>query len=218
MMPGLPQEPLILDVGCGPGMQTMDLLTLTRGMITAVDNYQPFLDELERRAVQKNFSHRVQTVNQDMGSMNFEPESFDVIWSEGAIYLMGFENGLKSWKRFLKKEGYIAVSEISWLKPFSPDNLRAFWEAEYPAICDIDENLNIIRESGYRDIKHFTLPETAWWESYYAPLENRLPGFIEKYKGDDQAQAVIQMIQAEIDLYKTYSEYYGYIFYVMRNA
>lgn len=30
-----------------------------------------------------------------MFEMDFEPESFDLIWSEGSIYIAGFQTGLK---------------------------------------------------------------------------------------------------------------------------
>jgi ubiquinone/menaquinone biosynthesis C-methylase UbiE len=49
----LPAAPRILDVGCGPGMQTLELAKISGGQITAVDIHQPFLDELQRRARRK---------------------------------------------------------------------------------------------------------------------------------------------------------------------
>jgi len=39
----------VLDIGCGTGAPTIQLAKLIDGTILAVDNHQPFLDELQRR-------------------------------------------------------------------------------------------------------------------------------------------------------------------------
>ena len=113
MLKDLNKNPRILDIGCGPGMQTLDLADLTDGKIIAVDFHQPFLDHLSEKARKKGVADRVQVVYADMASLNFEPETFDLIWSEGAAYIMEVENALTSWKRLLKKRGYLAITEIA---------------------------------------------------------------------------------------------------------
>ena len=54
----LPSEPLILDIGCGPGMQTLELAKISNGKIIALDNYQPFLDILIRKAKERRISRK----------------------------------------------------------------------------------------------------------------------------------------------------------------
>ncbi len=80
---------------------------------------------------------------------------------------------------------------------------------------DIESNLAAIRRAGYRAIGHFVLPESAWWEHYYTPVEQKLVALREKYKDNPKALAVVEFHQREIDLYRQYSDYYGYFFYVM---
>jgi len=47
---GLPARPEILDIGCGAGMQTIELARLCPGCrITAVDIHQPFLARFIKR-------------------------------------------------------------------------------------------------------------------------------------------------------------------------
>ena len=121
LMTALPAQAAILDVGCGPGMQTLELASLTDGKVTAVDTHQPYLDELCRQARDRGLSHRIETINRSMQELGLEDASFDAIWSEGAIYVMGFENGLRAWRRLHKPGGYIAVSELAWLKPEPPE-------------------------------------------------------------------------------------------------
>ena len=74
----------ILDLGCGTGSQTNVLANHLNGTITALDLFQPFLDELEDRIKSPN----VRTFQGSMDDLNFEKESFDLIWSEGAVYNM----------------------------------------------------------------------------------------------------------------------------------
>ena len=60
----LPDEPLILDIGCGPGMQTLELAKISNGKIIALDNYQPFLDILKQNVKKAGFNNRIITKNQ----------------------------------------------------------------------------------------------------------------------------------------------------------
>ena len=140
MLSDLKKNPYILDVGCGPGMQTLDLLDLTDGSIVAVDNHQPFLDQLSEKVMQKGIAGRVQIVNADMSSLDFHPATFDLIWSEGAAYIMGFKNALSTWKPFLVKQGYLAVTELTWIRPDPPDEAKRFFAEEYPVMQNIESN------------------------------------------------------------------------------
>ena len=160
--------------------------------------------------------NRIFTVNADMFFPGFVPDSFDVIWAEGSIYNLGFEKGLRACSILVKPQGYIAVTEVCWLKIGAPEALTAFWEQEYPAITDIQGNLNIIKKCGLSLVDHFILPKSAWWENYYKPLQEQILLFREKYKNDKTASDIINMTQLEIDIYKKFSDYYGYVFYVMQ--
>lgn len=216
VMQNLPPKPNILDIGCGPGKQTLDLAKIGDGTITAVDNHQPFVNILNKHAEQLHFSDWIHGQKGDMTNLIFNHETFDVIWSEGAIYIMGFENGLTSWKPFLKKGGYIAVTEACWLKSNPPEELKKFWEDCYPAMQDIKNNLEMIKQVGYKIIDHFILPESAWWDDYYIPLEINIKKFREKHKDNQEALNYADSEQQEIDFYRKYSDYYGYVFFVMK--
>ncbi|MBD1921761.1 class I SAM-dependent methyltransferase [Microcoleus sp. FACHB-831] len=216
LVPQLPENPQILDIGCGPGMQTLALAKITGGYITAIDNHQPFLDELKRRAEQEYLSSHIITQNCSMFSLEFEQESFDLIWSEGAIYIMGFRDGLQSWRRFLKLGGALAVTELSWLVTNPPEEPLNFWRNAYPPMKNIEENITIFQESGYTYINSFTLPESSWWDDYYIPLERRLADLRKKYQGDEDANTILDEQQIEIELYRHYSHCYGYVFYIMQ--
>jgi len=209
MLNPLPPNPRILDAGCGPGRQTLDLCKLSAGQITAVDLYPQFLEAVTR-VVPKG---RVKTVEADMGDLPFEPESFDLIWSEGAIYNIGFFQGLEKWASLLRSGGQVAVTELSWLQPNPPDEPANFWKSEYPQMQTIEQNLADMERAGYEPLGHFTLLGSAWWK-YYDPLTKRIAQLEEKYKGNPDAQEIFAAERAEQALYHDFSDSYGYVFYI----
>jgi ubiquinone/menaquinone biosynthesis C-methylase UbiE len=209
----LPPLPHILDVGCGPGRQTLDLCRLTEGNIIAVDFHKTYVDALQRKSNALGLTDQITVLLGDMANLQFQPQTFDLIWSEGAIYNIGFKAGLKLWKPLLKKAGYVAVTEVAWLGSDVPDKLKAFWDSAYPQIQDIEANIADIRSAGYQPVAHFTLPESAWWD-YYRAIEKRVMLMKEKYKNNSCALEVLEAEMREIDLYRRYSDCYGYVFFV----
>jgi ubiquinone/menaquinone biosynthesis C-methylase UbiE len=216
MLKDLPENPRILDVGCGPGMQTIELAKLSSGRIEALDNHQPFLDDLKRRAKKETVSHRVKVVKGDMCALNYENGSFDLIWSEGAIFIIGFEKGLREWRRLLTAEGYVVVSELSWIRHDAPEETRKFMEQCYPVIQTIEENLEAAQKSGYSIVGSFVLPAKSWWDNYYTQIEAKLPSVKERYKDNKEALKFIAFEETEIEMFRKYSDYYGYVFYIMQ--
>jgi ubiquinone/menaquinone biosynthesis C-methylase UbiE len=212
----IPAQPTILDIGCGSGLHTLALAKISGGRITAVDNCQYFLNVLSGRAREQHVHHQITCINKDMHHLDFDHKSFDLIWSEGAIYIMGFEKGLQNWRLFLKPGGYIAVTEVTWLTTNPPGELANFWMREYPAITTIEENKKKITKCGYTIQNIFSLPKSAWWDDYYGPLEKELLKFKEKYRDNRQAQEMVQSVQLEIEMHRRYAAYYEYVFYIMQ--
>ncbi len=216
MLKDLPKNPCILDVGCGPGMQTVELAKLSGGQIVALDFHEPFLEQLKESVKKAGVEDRVEAVKGDMRNMKFDDGSFDVIWSEGAIFIIGFEKGLREWRRLLNLGGYIVVSELSWLKQDAPQEAKDYMMQVYPVIKTIEENVEIIRNSGYRLVGSFVLPSKSWWDNYYTPIETKLPSLKARYKDDEEALQVIACEETEIEMFRKYSDYYGYVFYILQ--
>lgn len=212
----LPEEPVILDVGCGPGAQTLDLAELSEGVIYAVDTHQPFLDRLQEKVIELGLEKRVHVLNQSMRELQFPPASFDLIWSEGAIYIMGFETGLRKWKPLLKPGGYIAVTELTWLKPDPPAEVKEFWKTGYPEMKSLEENLDIIYACDYYLIDYFVLPNNSWTDDYYQPMQARIAMLREQYRSDPDRLQKLDFEREEIDIFNKYNEWYGYVFYIMQ--
>ncbi len=214
----LPAQPEVLDVGCGPGMQTLALATATGGTVTAVDAHEPFLDQLRQRAEAAGMRERLHVMRGDMKDLPFGPDTFDLIWSEGAAYIMGISEAFSVWREFLRPGGYVVVSEATWLVPDPAAEVREFWAAEYPGMTDVAGNLARIEAAGYEVVGHFTLPDGSWWTHYQTPLEARIPGLQEEYADDEAALAVIDGTLTEHRIRREHPETYGYEFYIARCA
>jgi ubiquinone/menaquinone biosynthesis C-methylase UbiE len=209
------EKPRILDIGCGPGGPTMELARLSGGEVIGLDTHQPYLDELQRKIESEGLEGRVKALNCSMFEMTFPDSSFDVVWSEGAIYIVGFERGLKDWRRLIAPGGFLVIHDVSWLRPDPPREVNDYWLKNYPGIRSVHESLSIIKRCGYEAIGHFTLPEDAWWIEYYGPLEARIKELREKYADDPKALEVLDGESEEIEMYKKHSNWYGSVFFCL---
>ena len=216
MLRDLPEKPRILDVGCGPGMQTLQLAKLTSGEITALDFHSPYLEQVTKKAEEEGVVDKIKLTKGDMFKLDFSNGSFDVIWSEGAIYIVGFEKALIEWKRLLSAKGYLVASHVAWLKPDPPQDAKQFWQNNYPSIKTIQENLQIAKDSGYKIMNYYTLPKESWFKNYYNLIEAKLPNLRTKYKNDEKTLSYLSLEQFEIDLFRRYSDYYGYVFFILQ--
>lgn len=217
MLKELPKKPRILDIGCGPGMQTIELAKLSGGHIVALDFHQPFLEQIKANAKAANLQEQIEPVLGNMFDLKYEDKSFDVIWSEGSIFVIGFEKGLREWRCLLADEGYLVVSEMSWLRSALSKEVVEFMKNAYPAIKTLEGNLDVAKGSGYRIVDWFVLPSKSWWTNYYNWIPQNLPTLKEKYKGDKEALQFIAFTELEIEMFRKYSDYYGYVFYILQN-
>lgn len=206
----------IADIGCGTGASALILSRDLDARVTAVDALPDFLTALERRAARAGLSGRITTMAASMDDLPFAAGSLDVIWSEGAIYNMGFENGIRSWRRFLKPGGVLAISELTWLTEDRPAEIEAYWNREYPEVATAGAKIALLEEHGYTPIGYHALPEACWRENYFRPLEAGFDGFLARHAGAAAAQDIVRAQREEIALYERYARYFGYGFYVAR--
>jgi len=204
----------IADLGCGTGGQTMELARLTPGRITGVDLFSRFIDIFNANSRKLNLQDRVKGIVGSMDRLEFADEELDLIWAEGSIYNIGFERGLKEWRRFLKPGGFIAVSEASWFTEERPDEIQKFWDDAYPEIDTIPRKLEQLQQAGYAPVASFMLPATCWTDEFYAPQVSAQEKFLEAHAGNLAAEEFIENQRHEKRLYHKYKDYYGYAFYV----
>ena len=208
----------IADIGCGTGAQTLTLAQNTNSNITAIDIFPEFLKRLKSRAEKLNLSNRITVEKGAMEKFPNKKREFDVIWSEGAIYIMGFENGIKAWKPRLKPGGYLVVSDICWFTKSRPEDLDDYWDREDVEIATVGEKMTLLEKHGYSSLAYFRLPDYCWLEEYYAPLENYFQQFLIEHNHSDKARDIVKQVKQEIELYQKYKEYYGYGFFIAKKG
>ncbi len=215
LVPELPAEPKILDLGCGPGRQSLVLAQETGGHVIAVDLLPPFLEQLDERAEAAQFADRIVTLQASMDDLPYEDERFDLLWSEGAIYNIGFPYGLRSWRRLLRAGGSLAVSEVSWLADEPPERIQNWWDEHYPAMQSREANELAVASAGYRLLGSFVLPETEWWDDYYTPIDERIAA-LRRERSDDDWIAALEAAEEESSVVRDARGCFGYVFYVMQ--
>ncbi len=210
----LTNESHIADIGCGTGGQTMVLAKHTPGNITGIDLFPFFIDTFNTNASKMQLHNRVKGVVGSMEHLPFQDNEFDLIWSEGAIYNIGFERGLNEWRKFLKTGGYIAVTEVSWFTEERPAEIDKFWQEAYPEVDTIPNKVAQMQKAGYIPIATFILPENCWTEHFYAPQVAAQEDFLNKYPDNKTVEEFIANQRHEAQVYYKYKEYYGYVFYI----
>lgn len=204
----------IADIGCGTGASTLILAKELDAHITAVDFLPEFLEKLKYAAVQAGVADRIRTLAQSMDTLLFKEGELDAIWSEGAIYNMGFEAGIAAWKPFLKPGGILAVSELTWLTKDRPADLQAYWNREYPEVNTASAKIAILETHGFSPIGYFVLPDHCWLENYYRPMQQRFSRLLEAHGHSDAAKAIVAAEEIEIGLYEQNRAFISYGYYI----
>ncbi len=194
MLPRM-ESPHILDIGCGSGIPTLELARIGGGQVTGIDTNQVQLDRLEKKAKDTGFSDRVMVINCSMLDLRFPEGSFDIIWAEGAIGAIGFDRGIREWRRLLKAGGYLGVH----------DDLKG-----------LDEKMEQIPRCGYELVGHFIISEDTWRNEYYAPLEKKLKEILAEHANDKRIIELLSGDQREVDGFKKDKKRYRSVFFVLR--
>lgn len=212
----LPPSPVVLDLGCGVGGQTIHLADLLPGPIVAIDSHAPSIERLSAILARRGLSPRIRALVGDISKPDQLPGSFDLIWSEGALYNIGIEPALRICRGLLRPGGHLAFTDAVWRRPDPPPELKASFDSEYPTMGQVDNVLATIERGGFALLGHFTLPDEAWWDDFYTPMLRRIAALRGKYAGDDEALAVLDLLAQEPKMHRRHSEHYAYEFFVAR--
>ncbi len=210
-LPGRENITSILEVGCGKGQSALVLAECTQAAVTAIDNHQPFLDHLAGRVKALGLENRMQIMNMSMFDMNFPDAEFDLIWSEGSAYFMGFETALKNWKQLLTKDGSIFISDAVWLVDTPAKPCADYFQIEYPGMTTARIRQQQARDLGYEVISDFILPGRDWTD-FYDDMEACVALAIEQ-RGMTRAY---ENMTREVAIGRAYGDQYGYACLVLR--
>jgi len=194
MLPQL-DKPRILDIGCGSGVSTMELARWSDGEVVGLDIDQDMLDVLSGSVEKAGLADRVKVINLSLLDMEFPDESFDVIWSEGSIFVIGFKKGLQEWKRLLKPDGFMVVHDERG---------------------NVEEKLGLISSCGYELLGYFELDTETWWTEYFVPLEKLVFETRKKYADSTEVFEALHGAQRELDMFKKNPERNSSVCFVMK--
>jgi SAM-dependent methyltransferase len=211
MVPDLDARTRALELGCGCGSASLILASALPGKLLAVDSHAPFIARLRERAAALGLANRIDARVADMREPGTEPHGVDLVWAEGSLYSIGFDEGLRLCRRLLAPTGVMAVSEVAWLREHPSARVRAFWAENYAQIRDRTKLLAAVREHGFVIHGEFVLPRTDW-DGFYAPLRERVAPFAAR--PDPAARAAAASLAQEIEIHERFGDEYGYVFIV----
>jgi SAM-dependent methyltransferase len=213
----LPASPRVLDLGCGSGSQTLHLASLTTGSILAIDRHPPLIERLNAKSAEQGLSGRVEARIGDMSALDLPAESFDLVWSEGALYNLGLETALPMCAGLLRPRGHLAFTEAVWRTTDAPSAVREAF-ADYSTMGQIEDVVPLFETHGLSLVEHFDLPDEAWWDDFYTPMERQIEALRVKYAGDAEALSALDELAQEPEMHRHSGHHYGYTFFVARRA
>ncbi len=205
----------IADVGCGTGASALLLAHELGALVRAIDLMPAFAEELRARAEARGMGDLVRAEVARMEDLPIEPDSLDLLWSEGAIYNMGFAEGVRAWRPLLKRGGVLAVSDLTWTTPKRPADVEAHWASIYPGVATAAEKIRILEAAGYAPLGFFFLPPSSW-DAYYGPLRAGFAAFRARHDTDERVEAMLAEAEREVQFYEAHGAWFGYGFFVAR--
>jgi ubiquinone/menaquinone biosynthesis C-methylase UbiE len=104
----------ILDLGCGPGDISAELLS-HGALVTGIDGDSELLDVAKKRLPTCIFE------KQDLNKLDLKVNSFDGLWcSFTAAYFTDFDSTFSSWLKFLKKDAWVCIIDMDDLFGHEP--------------------------------------------------------------------------------------------------
>ncbi len=211
--PQLPENPSTADMGCGCG--AVGLVLAEKGArVTGIDLHQPFLNAFRDTAAERGLGDRVETLRVSMTDTGLADDCLDLVWSEGAVYTVGFDAALTEFKRLLKPGGVAVVSDCSWLQADVPSEVREFWEIAYPGMRSPAGNLAAAETAGWRFLHAEALAAEVWESEFYTPMERLISEIAPD--ADQDLKVLIEESETEISLFRRYHDVYGYVFHVLQ--
>lgn len=164
-------RPRILDIGCGQGLQTMELARLNEGEVIGIDIDEAALTRLRQRIDHSDLDSRVKALHVSLFDNEFDESSFDLLWEEGVLHLLDASGSLQECRRLLKPDGYLVMHETILCFESIREKLSRF---------------------GFEHMDSHMLPRHFWWTDYGALLEERIRAFKQTHADESTHPMLIE--------------------------
>lgn len=124
---------------------------------------------------------------------------------------MGIKQALESWKRFIKQDGYLVVSDLVWLTDSPDDEVQQFWLDAYPDMTTVANRQQMIEDAGYQVIDSYTLSQVSW-DNYLQPLQQKVAQLADHVF----VSPALEDLQKELTIHSKYLGQYGYQMFVLK--
>ena len=209
----LPSSPRALDVGCGPGRASL-VLAAAGARVTAVDLHDPFLHRTRAAAQDAGLARRVAVERASMTALPHPDSAFDLLWCEGAAYLMGVDRALHEWRRLLRPGGALVLTDAVWTSAAPSEEARRFW-AQYPDMRDEAALAAAARSAGWEVLATHLLPDADWTDEYHGPLAAAIDAWPDP---DPDTAVVLAEARREVDVRQAHRDEFGYLALVLRRG
>jgi len=209
----LPSSPRALDVGCGPGRASL-VLAAAGARVTAVDLHDPFLHRTRAAAQDAGLAGRVAVERASMTALPHPDGAFDLLWCEGAAYLMGVDRALLEWRRLLRPGGALVLTDAVWTTAAPSEEARRFW-AQYPDMRDEAALAAAARSAGWEVLAMHLLPDADWTDEYHGPLAAAIDAWPDP---DPDTAVVLAEARREVDVRQAHRDEFGYLALVLRRG
>jgi ubiquinone/menaquinone biosynthesis C-methylase UbiE len=190
-------NPVILDVGCGSGIPTIELAILSKARIIAIDIDKNRLQRLKEKIKILRMEKQIRVQKASLARLPFKQGSFDIIWSEGSIAAIGFTKGLHAWYPYLKPGGFLVVHD---------DKLN------------FSIKIRAIEEHKYKLLKTIDIPEDIWRDEYFKLLAERLQLLHKKYEKLEKTREILYEEGYEVELFNRDPQKFASVFYIMQKV
>jgi ubiquinone/menaquinone biosynthesis C-methylase UbiE len=172
------EKPKVLDLGCGSGLISIELASLTDGEIIGIDIDEVLLERFNKKLKLKRLANRISIKNMDLLKNDFPDNFFDLIWEEGVVHIIGIKKSIRACHRILKNGGYLVLGQV---------------------ISVMNKNQDLIVKSGFELIHQLKWPEGCWWIEFYEPLEKEIKENPELFKDIEIIKEEIKWVKANPD-------------------
>lgn len=170
----LNEKSTILDIACGTGVASINLVKKFGCKAVAVDIEKSFIDEGKKNAVGLGIDNKIDFIVSDFNQLKLKKNSFDMIIAEGgALSYIGRSSGLKQAHSLLKKNGYIEISDLIMKSKYLSKNIESAFSLEGLDL-ETEESYRALLKLNRFEIIFCSYIAQQYWEEYYQNIKQNL--------------------------------------------